>query len=652
MEPSSQSVISHKPSLTSSMTHSKRTRAASTRASNLKKLSEQQEELSHRVSALKELIQDKDSVISSQRNSIRLMEQQIAGMVKQSQSLRQVIEVLSRHITEELNEQLPPLPPIIESQEFQFERVPERPKIKLASMENQQPSKPVHNRRPKAPKALLFDANMSQNMFEEFSGAEFLKLVLDAQLCREEMKKTTRFLLGKASHDVFLFKTKTVLFESLSFFMSLKNVAISNKFDIFLPRALEMLVDLLEVERVVVYLYDESTNTYYSRAVTADLPRELVFPANMGHFAHAVAPIVIESAYEDGRFDSQYDRAGDSITRNLAAVPLKSNDIQIGILECSNKNSNFNKRDLSLLLLVARQISQGFSAQQLRDSLWTLKSLNSTARNSIDSSRESLLFPLLDAMLKTVLILTKCERATVFLYDETSKELYSYLGTKLEGVIRIPLSKGLCSLAYNTKTIVNVDSAETHPMFYAQVDLQTNYITKEVLCIPFMRTQGVLQCLNKQNLTPFTKTDEVRVKCLAGLIDLLFNATDNLEGLLTDADFNELCLQAVQEAIIHVNIKGVLHKVNRFAAELFQLTAERMVGMTISELLSENADILNEFEKLVKKQVSGQLNKATLIISRETQSQLKLCVNMSFVMMRGEHTSYVLLFQVVSRKPQ
>jgi hypothetical protein len=31
-----------------------------------------------------------------------------------------------------------------------------------------------------------------------------------------------------------------------------------------LPRVLEMFVDLLEVERVVVYLLDDSTKTYYS----------------------------------------------------------------------------------------------------------------------------------------------------------------------------------------------------------------------------------------------------------------------------------------------------------------------------------------------------------------------------------------------------
>jgi PAS domain-containing protein len=627
-----------KPSLASSFAYSKRSRASSTRGGNLKKLSEQQQELGHRVSALKDLIQDKDSVITSQRHSIRHMEQQIAGFVKQISSLRQVIEVLSRHITEELNERLPPLPPVSETQDFPM--VLDRPKVKLASLDTQKPK----HRRQKPPKALLFDSNLSLNMFEEFKGAEFLKQILDAQLNREEMKKTTRFLLGKASHDVFLFKTKTVLFESLSFFMSLKNVAISNKFEVFLPRALEMLVDLLEVERVVVYLLDDSTKTYYSRAVTADLPRELVFPVDMGHFAHSSAPIIIDNAYEDARFDSQYDRAGDSVTHNLAAVPLKANDCQIGVLECSNKQVSFTKRDLALLSLVARHIGQGFGAQQLRDSLWSLNSLNSTTRNSIDSGRESLLFPLLEGMLETAVSLTKCERATVFLYDETSKEMYSYLGTKLDGVIRIPVSKGLSSLAYTTKSVVNVERAETHPMFYAQVDLQTNFLTKEVLVVPFQRTQGVLQCLNKQNLTPFTKTDEERVKCLAGLVDQLFTATDNLEGLLTDSDFNELCLQAVNEAILHVNMNGVLHKVNRYAAELFQLTAERMVGMTITELLSENPEILSEFEKTVKRQASTQM-KANLTVSRETQTALRLVVNVSFVLMKGQHSSYVLLLR-------
>ena len=64
------------------------------------------------LSECKETIEEKDLLIKSQRNTIKLYEKKIENLERNNNSLKQIIGILSKHITDELNEILPPLPNI------------------------------------------------------------------------------------------------------------------------------------------------------------------------------------------------------------------------------------------------------------------------------------------------------------------------------------------------------------------------------------------------------------------------------------------------------------------------------------------------------------------------------------------------------------
>ena len=79
---------------------------------DIKKLQMQHDELQGRLNSLKELLIEKDHLVKSQRTTIKLQEEKISQQVQNTDTLRHIIHILSKHITDVLKETLPVLPPL------------------------------------------------------------------------------------------------------------------------------------------------------------------------------------------------------------------------------------------------------------------------------------------------------------------------------------------------------------------------------------------------------------------------------------------------------------------------------------------------------------------------------------------------------------
>ena len=459
-------------------------------------------------------------------------------------------------------------------------------------------------------------------------------------ILREEMKKVVKFLLGKTSKDVFLFKTRTILFETLSLFLSLRNVAFQNNSEVFLPRVLEMLIDILEVQRIILYVYDSKDSTYFSKIVTCECPTQIIVDANLGHFKIAKEPLVINNASDDSRYDNKYDRISGFITTNLASFPVKLGEEILGIIECCNKNSEFTKEDIFLLGQVSKQIAIGFSGQQIKDKMMEL-STNAGIAGPIQQSKETFLLPILYSIIQNTKTLVSCERATIYMHDENTSELVSFVASDIQGTIRIPVHKGLASLAFTSGKLVNCENASAHPYFHPEVDRKTGFNTREVIAVKIGNI-GVLQCLNKINMTAFTKSDENRVLAICDIVKNIFDSADNFEGLLRNSDLNEMCLQAVREIILQVNCEGLLLKANKFAAKILKLNAERMVGANINEIFEYSEDILIKFMQAVREMVSVAYKDLKLVVEGKY-----LKVDASFMLIKNSKAGsfYIILLK-------
>ena len=122
----------------------------------------------------------------------------------------------------------------------------------------------------------------------------------------------------------------------------------------------------------------------------------------------------------------------------------------------------------------------------------------------------------LDSLLVTIAEQTRlalnADRCTVFLIDKEKKELWSKVALGLDSkVIRFSMDKGLAGHVAMTGETIHIKDAYNDSRFNKEIDLQTGYKTKNILCMPIRNIKyeiiGVFQVLNKYD-GEFTDNDE------------------------------------------------------------------------------------------------------------------------------------------------
>lgn len=106
----------------------------------------------------------------------------------------------------------------------------------------------------------------------------------------------------------------------------------------------------------------------------------------------------------------------------------------------------------------------------------------------------------------------QADRCTVFLLDDETNELWSKVALGLEThEIRFSANKGLAGHVAMSGETVNIKNAYESEYFNKEIDLQTGYKTRNILCMPIRNLShqivGVFQVLNKFN-GDFTQKDE------------------------------------------------------------------------------------------------------------------------------------------------
>jgi putative ABC transport system ATP-binding protein len=110
------------------------------------------------------------------------------------------------------------------------------------------------------------------------------------------------------------------------------------------------------------------------------------------------------------------------------------------------------------------------------------------------------------------------DRATLYVYDAERGELRSRIAhgegtTPLE--IRIPATTGIAGHVARTGEVLNIPDAYASPFFNRQLDVETGYRTRTVLCMPIYdrrkRVFAVAQLLNKKTGEAFSSADEKKI---------------------------------------------------------------------------------------------------------------------------------------------
>lgn len=124
--------------------------------------------------------------------------------------------------------------------------------------------------------------------------------------------------------------------------------------------------------------------------------------------------------------------------------------------------------------------------------------------------------PLLLRMVEAATSLLGCERASIWVYDPRTQELWTRVALG-SGQIRMPSSRGIAGAAFTTNRIVDVPDPYSDPRFNPEADRRSGFRTRNILAAPLVdlegRPLGVVQALNKHGGS-FAEVDAAMIQLL------------------------------------------------------------------------------------------------------------------------------------------
>jgi len=218
---------------------------------------------------------------------------------------------------------------------------------------------------------------------------------------------------------------------------------------------------------------------------------------------------------EDGRLSS-FTEAVTANTRQMMDMLAKSNrkgELQRRVSELPED------RFAALLDEVTREAEQFLQVTEL----------------SQDDAFQSMLAEALAAFTFRFGELLQVERASLFLVDGSRGELWLKIAQEEGGRpvdVRVPIDRGIAGEVARTGRSLRVDDAYAHPLFNPEVDRQTGFRTRSVLCVPVDDRAGrvfaVAQLLNKRSGEPFDDADEDRLREFTRKVALVLESWERM----------------------------------------------------------------------------------------------------------------------------
>jgi putative nucleotidyltransferase with HDIG domain len=162
------------------------------------------------------------------------------------------------------------------------------------------------------------------------------------------------------------------------------------------------------------------------------------------------------------------------------------------------------------------------------------------------------LFPLIISHVTKVM---NAERTSLYLIDWERNEIWTTVAEKIDH-FSLSIGEGISGFVAKTGETVNVEDAWDLPYFKREFDLQQNFRTKAVLCMPVNNRSGeriaVIQVLNKQGGGVFSDDDENLLKSLASQMAISIENAQLIDELKLSFESSIRTLSAMVDARHHL----------------------------------------------------------------------------------------------------
>ena len=371
-----------------------------------------------------------------------------------------------------------------------------------------------------------------------------------------------------------------------------------------LKTLVDITVEALDCDRGTLFLNDSETGELYSRVAQGDLVREIRINNTSGFAGHVFQTgdaVLTDDPYSDARFNRQVDDWTGYTTRNIACVPVRvgSGEI-IGAMQCLNKNTgSFTAGDLQLLVDMTSQAAIAINSlhfiehtEKLRQKELKFINLVAEINQEFDLSR------LLQRVVAETTKMLRAERATIFVYDASTKTLFSRVAVGGDfNEIRFPSGLGIAGETFTSGKTLNIPHAYADLRFNPAFDRQTGFFTRSILCTPIYNKNGVIigvtQVLNKEN-GAFTQEDEQRLKAFTAQVSIALENSKLFDDVQRMKSYNDSILHSMSNAVMTLDATGKIVTCNGAGLRIWESKEGALLGRPLTELLDDAGHWLAE----------------------------------------------------------
>lgn len=412
-----------------------------------------------------------------------------------------------------------------------------------------------------------------------------------------------------------------------------------------LDEALETLVKIttgtIGAERGTIFLNDPSTGELYSRIAQGNFRREIRILNNKGVAGWVFSRnegTIIHDAYKDDRFNKAVDVRTGFRTKSILCAPLRTvSGEKIGVSQILNKvDGEFLEDDLELLQAMTEQAAIAIQGNIIVEQVEAARKQELEFLDVVSQvSSELELTPLLQKIISTISTMLDCERATLFINDDKTNELYTEVGEGLDekSVIRFPNHLGIAGTVFTSAKSVNIPHAYADLRFNPSFDKQTGFFTRSILCMPVFnkegKTIGVSQVLNKRGGS-FNEEDEKRLAAFTSQISMGIENAKLFDDVQNQKNYSESILSSMHDAVLTIDENKLVKTCNPSGLKILRVSSiDDILETSLFDKLDKDNNWLTA--KLESVEEQEEFLDTSLVVEGE-----KLSVNISLTPLLGQ----------------
>ncbi len=330
----------------------------------------------------------------------------------------------------------------------------------------------------------------------------------------------------------------------------------------------------------------------YDGRLIGDASRQLAQYAERGlagWVARNKQAALISNVEEDDRWYKIADSPFEG-PKSVLAVPLAWHEQVVGVLTLVHTRPGFfSENDLALLTAIADQAAIAIDNARLfeasRKQAEVMAALVETAR-AVASTLD--LDEVLRLLLTRIISLLGVEAASIALVQDDMLEFKVAEGGAAESIVgmKLQMGQGIAgSVAHSGKPLLVPDTRHD-PRFFADMDKQTGFFTRSILCVPItvkQRTLGVIEVMNPSS-GPFGEDDQQLVMAIADMAgNAIAHAQLFLEIQAAEARYLALFQDNIDPILI-TDLAGHISDANRKAVEFLGYSREELQGLVIGNV--------------------------------------------------------------------